>query len=379
MNEEATLQPGDGDASVRGRRGFGRVYRRKWSRFWWIQYFAKGKILRESSGSEHRRDAVRLLRKRYAELGAGQVVATVAERTTFSDLIGFIRDDYRVNQRRSLERVEYSLKHLGALFGLDKAVDITSDRIARYIAERQEAGASPATIVQEVACLRRMFTLAIRAGKVAHKPHIPTIRPSLPRSGFFEPAEYEALMRELPKYLRPLVEFLYLTGWRLGETCPLKWSRVDFTAGVVRLEPGSTKNSEGREFPFSALPALESLLRRQREVTTALERELGQVIPHVFHNRGRPLRDFRKAWRAACRRAHLVGRIPHDFRRTAVRNLVRAGVPETVSMRLTGHKTRSIFDRYDITSGRDLREAVQKLASFHSSADTTRRVVTPPN
>jgi integrase len=171
-----------------------------------------------------------------------------------------------------------------------------------------------------------------------------------------------------------MVQFLALTGWRLGEVQPLNWSQVDFEAGVVRLEPGTTKNSEGREFPFSALPALAALLRRQREATTALEREEGRVIPHVFHRAGEPIRHFRKAWKKACREAGIPGRIPHDFRRTAVRSLVRAGVPETIAMKLTGHKTGAVFDRYDITSGRDLREAVERLAGFREGGEQGRRV-----
>jgi integrase len=249
-------------------------------------------------------------------------------------------------------------------------VDIGTDRVSRYIGERQEAGAAPATVLQEIACLRRMFNLAVRAGKLASRPYIPTIRVQNVRTGFFEPDEFEAVHGRLPDYLQPPVEFMYLTGWRSNsEVLTLRWPQVDFEQGAVRLEPGTTKNLDGREFPFFALPQLETLLRRQREVTTALERQHDRVIPWVFHNRGEPIKNFAKAWKKAVTEGGLPGRIPHDFRRTAVRNLVRAGVPETIAMKLTGHKTRSVFDRYDITSGRDLREAVEKLAEFPRSGN----------
>jgi integrase len=272
-----------------------------------------------------------------------------------------------------------SLRWLRETFGLDRAVDITSDRISSYIRDRQEAGMAPASVMQEIACLRRMFNLAVRAGKLASRPYIPTIRVQNVRTGFFEADEFEAVHGRLPDYLQPPVEFMYLTGWRSqSEVLTLRWPQVDFERGDVRLEPGSTKNSDAREFPFSALPPLEALLRRQREVTTALEREQNRVIPWVFHHGGEPIRNFAKAWKKATKAACLPGRIPHDFRRTAVRNLVRAGVPETIAMKLTGHKTRSVFDRYDITSGRDLREAVERLAAFHGSAEPARRVVPVP-
>jgi integrase len=352
-------------------RGFGRIYRRLWTKCWWIQYSHRGKLYRESCGSENHAVAVKLLRKRQAEMGAGKVVGLSVEKTTFDQLAALITDDYRVNQRRSFWRVELSLKHLRRTFGNDRAVDIGTDRISRYIRERQEAGAAAATVVQEIAALRRMFNLAIRAGKLATRPYVPTIRVQNIRTGFFEADQFEAVHTRLPHYLQPPVEFMYLTGWRSkSEVLPIRWSQVDFDQGVVRLEPGTTKNSDGREFPFSALPQLEALLRRQRELTTALERERGRVIAWVFHNGGEPIKDFAKAWKRATKAAGLPGRVPHDLRRTAVRALVRSGVPETIAMRLTGHKTRAVFDRYDITSGRDLREAVGRLATFHQGASS---------
>lgn len=142
---------------------------------------------------------------------------------------------------------------------------------------------------------------------------------------------------------------------------------VDFAAGVVRLEPGTTKNGEGREFPFSALPPLADLLTKQRDGTAEVERETGQIIRAVFHRHGRPVRSYARAWRAACERAGHVGRLVHDLRRTAVRNLERAGVSRSVAMKLTGHKTEAVYRRYAITSAADLAEGVAKLAALHGA------------
>ena len=183
------------------------------------------------------------------------------------------------------------------------------------------------------------------------------------RTGFFEQAEYEAVLPQLPESIRPVVTFAYLTGWRIrSEILRLEWRQVDFQAGTVRLEVGTTKNDEGREFPFDVYPDLRDVLEQQRSLTREVEQRREQIVPWVFHRNGRPVRSFYGSWRKACEAAGCPGHIPHDFRRTAVRNLVRAGVPERVAMMLTGHKTRSVFDRYNIVSGADLREGVRKLA-----------------
>src|SRR5262249_27039422 len=126
-----------------------------------------------------------------------------------------------------------------------------------------------------------------------------------------------------------------------------------------RLEPGDTKNEEARQFPFTV--ELSALLDAQRARTNAIQRETGRIIPWVFHRRGRAIKDFRGAWRSACRDAGLAGRIPHDFRRTAIRNMVRGGIPERVAMQLSGHKTRAVFERYNIVNEGDLREAATKM------------------
>jgi integrase len=150
---------------------------------------------------------------------------------------------------------------------------------------------------------------------------------------------------------------------------------VDLEAGVARLEPGATKNRDGREFPVNALPDLAALLKRQREDTRALERDLRTVVPYVFHHDGQQIKSFRRAWRSACKRAGLVGMIPHDFRRTAVRNLERAGVSRSVAMKLVGHKTESVYRRYAIVSSRDLNEGVAKLATLRQSVPDSRTVI----
>lgn len=345
--------------------GMGGVYLR--GNTFWIRYSYRGRRLRESSGSNQRGDAVKLLRRRLAEMGSGRLVGPDADKTTFEDMVTMLLDDYTLNGHRSKDRVAVALVHLRGFFGFSRVPDITSDRVSAFIRTRQEAEAAPATIAYELACLKRAFSLAIRAGKATHRPYIPSVRVDNARKGFFEPGEFAAVEAHLPDALKPYLRFLYLTGWRSGEARGLTWADVNFETGVVRLEPGTTKNREGREFPFAVLQPLAELLEQQRERTAEVERKTGRIIRYVFHRNGKPIASCVRAWKSACKAAGLKGRLVHDLRRSAVRNLERAGVSRSVAMKLTGHKTEAVYRRYAITSAADLSEGVAKLAALHGA------------
>ena len=130
-------------------------------------------------------------------------------------------------------------------------------------------------------------------------------------------------------------------------------------AGTVSLDVGSTKNGEGRTVYLTV--ALRTLLQAQKAAFEALAKTQETITPRVFHRHGKPIRHFYKAWQSACTAAGCPGKLLHDFRRRAVRNYVRAGIPERVAMAMSGHKTRAVFDRYDIVSPTDLQAAAVKL------------------
>jgi integrase len=347
-----------------------RTGEKKTSAVWWISYSVRGRRYKESSYSTNRADAVRLLKKRHADAQAGKPVGPQVERTTLDDLISMVEADYKANARRSADRVPYAAAHLREYFGGDcKAREITSDRITTYLAHRLDEGAARATANYEQALLNRGFRLASRAGKVAMVPHISMLKTDNVRQGFFEKAQLDEVLRHLPEHLRPLVRAGYLTGWRRGELLSRQWRHVDFKEGWLRLEVGETKNGKGRAFPINELPELRELLVAQNERKVAIERATGQIIPLVFFNPdGSKISDFRKAWRSACRAAGCPGRLFHDFRRTAVRNLERSGVSRSASMALTGHLTAAVFARYAIVDSAVLEEAVAKYASQTSDA-----------
>jgi len=370
-------------------RGFGRVYQpgyrdrktkeKKLSPTWWVEYWHRGRQFRESSQSTNRVVAVRLLHERFEEVARhGRPVSVQAEKVAFEDLVPLLVTNYQINSRKSLDRAQDAITHLREFFGLDRAIEIQPDRIEQYIAKRQCEDAMPATMKYELAVLKRMFTLAVQAQRLINRPYIPSIEVRNTRTGFFEEPEFRAVLEHLPEEVKPVAEFMYLTGWRKQEVLTLGWRQVDFNAGVVRLEPGTTKTDEGRTFPFSIFPAMKALLERQRARTDALQQATDQIIPWVFHRDGKPIRSFRKAWDNAIKEAGIPRRIPHDFRRTAVRNLERAGVPRSVAMKLTGHQTESVYRRYAIVSERDLSEGVAKLAALHTGQErgpVERRVI----
>jgi integrase len=294
------------------------------------------------------------------------------------ELVRLLLSDYRLQRRPSTERARYALDHVIAYFGEDvDAGKLGYDRFVAYATARFAADppAAPATVRQELALLRRAFRLAERSEKVA-TPAFPTIRVDNARQGFIDREAFDCLLDCLPAYLVPVATFLYVTGWRRQEALGLTWRQVDFEQGVVRLEPGTTKNRDGREFPFFAFPELERVLGEQRAETKRVELEQATVIPWVFHYPdGRRLNDFRNAWKTACKRCGIAGAVLHDFRRSAVRNLERAGVERQTAMKLTGHRTESIYARYAISNRADLEAGVRRLAAlFERDATSTQRV-----
>jgi integrase len=203
------------------------------------------------------------------------------------------------------------------------------------------------------------------------KPFIPMLREDNTRKGFFERTQFESVRDHLPGPLRAVATFAYCTGWRTkSEILGLEWRQVDWPGKVVRLDPGTTKNREGRSFPFTS--ALETLLKDQLAEHERLKKA-DRIVSLVFHRDGERIKNFRRAWISACKAAGVPGRLVHDFRRTAVRNLERAGVPRSSAMAMVGHRAESIYRRYAIVDSGALRDAAAKIdnAAGTSTGTTT--------
>lgn len=356
---------------------------------YWVRWYRDGKRYEESSHSSRKEDAKKLLKLREGDVAKGVPLTAKIGQLRVDEALRDVITDYRINGKRSLAVVERRVeKHLLPYFAGRRMAAITTADVRKYVAQRQAettivrkaytmrgehgvlrtipesrrtvSGVSNAEINRELTTLKRAFNLAVQGGKLLAKPHIPMLKEGNARTGFFERGQFESVRRHLPADLHPLITFAYITGWRVAsEIQPLQWSQVDFAAGEVRLNPGTTKNGEGRVFPMTR--DLRTLLEGQWKERQRLAAEKDRIVPWVFHRNGKPITAFTIAWRHACVGAGCPGRIPHDFRRTAVRNLVRAGIPERVAMTMTGHKTRSIFERYNIVSSGDLRDAAKRL------------------
>ena len=343
-------------------KGDGRVFRR--GEVWWVAYYLDGRECRESSKSRSRKEAVRLLRQRIGEVAMGIVVQdrpvqwrAGTRRVKMLDLFDLLEHHFQLNGCTSRTN-GYSLKCLRRRFAGYTVQACTSLAVSHYMADLLRQGRKPSTINREIAVLRTALRLGYRHDLVARVPAIKLLPDHAVRNEYFTREEIGALIPCLREDLRDVVLFGYLTGWRKGEITGLLWANVYRSEAVIRLEPDQNKNRTVR------------LLALQGELAALIERRwrarrAGRTLAqHVFHRAGQQLKNFRKPWLRACHQAGLGDRMFHSLRRSAARNMSLQGVPEKVIMSIMGHKTRVMFDRYNIVSEADQRAYMDRLFGF---------------
>ena len=371
----------------------GRIFSREGSSFLWCAYYLRGKEYRESTHETDPHKAEKFLKRRLKQVGADQIgaapfVGPQQERTKVSELLDGLQADYALRGKDSAQFLS-NLKYVRVAFGDWRALEVTAEKVDEYIREQLEKNSKPATINRRTQLLKQAYKLAIERGRLSKAPVIRHLsEQGNARTGFFDEAKFREVLTHFPEYLQDYCLFGFLCGWRKNEIKTLAWEDVE--GDTIRLKGINAKTGEPRMVVLEGeLAQLIARRKAPRPVTTAT----GDVMlaDLVFHHKGQPVGDFRKAWQSACVAAGLgqltcrrcgqptnghkceccgtdsaryVGRLFHDFRRTAVRNMVRAGVPEKVAMSISGHKTRSIFDRYNIVSEDDLRSAMQRTQDY---------------
>lgn len=361
--------------------GSGSIYRQPNGRFWWISYYVRGKRYCESSKSVERQVAARLLKKRIQEAAGGKrPIGAKAERITLADLFAGVSDS--ASNRRAL----YWLQ---SFFGEHKrAIDLTYGELKKYTAARKQqlirrngVMQPPAngSINRELAALRKAFSAAVRNQALTRElcPIMPMLEEAPARQGFLTPEQFEPFYAALPEDLKDFVRFLYFSSWRCGAARALEWRDVEWefsfsgepSAGTIRLRSELAKNRQAQSLPLAG------------ELLEIVKRQFAKRLPDcpfIFHRaNGGQIKGFRKAWRNACKAAGLEGLIPHDLRRSGIRNLLRARVDERIAMSISGHLTRSVFDRYAITDDENKGAAMTQVSSYHR--ERSAKIIPFPN
>jgi integrase len=245
---------------------------RQRGRIWWMRYYRHGQRFEESARTTKYEEARDLLKVKEGDIAKGVPVSPRAGRLRFEDAVADVLNDYAVNGRKSHDHVKRRIElHLAPALRGRRMSDITTADIRAFTKRRLDAGAAAAEINRELAILKRAYSLAIKAGRLQVRPHIPMLAEHNVRRGFLEPAQFALVKAELPVALQPILQFAYLTGWRLrSEVMPLEWRNVDWQGRTVRLDPGTTKSGEGRTFPFTrALGKPGAMPVRRREFPVA--------------------------------------------------------------------------------------------------------------
>jgi integrase len=331
--------------------GFGQLWRR--GNTWWIKYSVDGRVYRESSKSTDQRVAEKLLRARIKASGRGGrfVDPNKERRVTIDHLLDALALYHQ--QKGNRDSLACRLEPLRRHLGHERAVTVDGERIAKYKADRlrektrRGTATARATINRELASLRKAFKLGVEWNRISGAPKIELFPEQNVREGFVEPGTFEKIATHLEQPWRDAATFAYVTGWRFREVFDLAWSEVDLEARTVALPAHRAKSKKGRALVLSG--DLLALVQRRYEARD------GRFL---FHHHGHCILDIRKRWRKATAAAGVPGLLFHDLRRSGVRNLVRAGVDPTIAMRISGHKTRAVFDRYNIIDESDIAEAL---------------------
>jgi len=358
----------------------GRLFRRKTGHSskpcstWWIAYYVDGKEQRESARTTDRAEAQALLRSRLAAVSEGTYTGPERDKLTVAELLEGVILFYEAQGHHSLRTVRGHARVWTQSIGRRRALDVTTLQLRRLTQEWTHHGTSAATINRRLAILRRAYRLAKVKLDPARLDFTDVfLREASPRGRYLPGDGFAAIHAHLPTAdLRDAFEFAYLCGTRKQQLLRTTWSHYDPERHILAWQATDTKQREPHVLPLAGRP-LEII-----EARYAVRRA---HCPHVFHGpRCAPgvtpsktygcLGDFKRAWETACTKAGFpVGRKSggftfHNTRHTSITNLVNAGVAAHEAMAVSGHRTRSVFDRYSIRVEDQTRDALRRATEY---------------
>jgi integrase len=340
-------------------RGQGSIYLR--GKTYWIRYSWRGKEYRESAGTDNKAKAEKFLLARLKTVGTPGHVEQRERRYTLQDMLAKIELHYQKKGQRSFKNVKFCWPHIEAGFQFHRAVDIGKDVIEKYQTARLGEKAQPSTVNREVAYVKlgiKLLGLPV--------PIVEQLRENNVREGFIRVGDFNALLQQIEgEDARDITEFLYNSGWRSREPMEMQWHWLDLDGWTVRLPAEYSKNKKQRILPLEGV--LRDIIQRRIQ-----KRDIS--CPYVFHRNGKAIKSIRKAFAAAAKAIGQPDLVPHDMRRSAIRNFRKAGLSESDGMKLSGHRTRSVYDRYDIIDETVSREAMKK-AQAYAKRESGRKIV----
>jgi integrase len=350
-------------------RGDGRLFHHQGSSLFWAAYWApensKWREIRESTHTADRKVAEKYLRARVQEIanhrrGLRRFSAPAQEKVTVGQLLDNLTRYLQVHRPKSYGPARAQIKRVRDYFGDFRAHAVTAEDVREFIAKRLAEEAKPSTINRAVEKLARAYHLGIKDGRISFAPSFESLPEENARQGFMPKAEFEKLISKVSSAdYADLFCWLYWTGMRPGAATAFTWEAFDRQTWTLYLAAKDDKI--GRGIPWELTGEFRKIIERRLQ-----RRRLDS--PFIFHRDGKRIdAHYMRAWTEAETAAELPHRLVYDLRRTALRNNVRAGIPERVCMAISGHRTRAVFDRYNIVSGEDLREAAMKRAGYEAA------------
>jgi integrase len=354
--------------------GTGSVFLRPGSSVYYAQFTDHGRRYCVSTGETSIKSARSVLKDKMAAVRSGKYLGPTAEKITVEELVKDALTDQIVNGKKDTVNPKLRWEnHLKATFGLLKACEVKRALLDQYVKARLDEKASNATIVKELALLKRALNLGVEHEKIyaTMVPVFPHLEEKNVREGFPSDEEYTKLKDACRKegiWLRTMLELAATFGWRKGSLLRMRVSNVDLLAGTVREEGSTTKSGEGNEVKMT--PDLRTLLQAcmvgkkpddylfsRLQIRKCRKRPIDQY-------RECRIVDFRSAWRRATKVAGKPDLHFHDLCRFAARRLDRAGVGQKTAMAVMGRKTDSIYRRYNVVDHRDRDLAVDRLVEY---------------